>query len=61
MNANKAVIVTVNGVVEVAAEAPKCRIEMEGAPTFHGLAGPMYGGPGVVRYEDAEMCRLLSM
>lgn len=40
---------------------PGCREEMQGAPTFQGLSGPMYGGPGVVRYESAEAFRLLSM
>ncbi len=28
------------------------REEIAGQPEFDGLAGPMYDGPGVVRYED---------
>jgi hypothetical protein len=28
------------------------REEIAGQPRFAGLAGPMYDGPGVVRYED---------
>jgi hypothetical protein len=31
----------------------KIRPELEGAPMFSGLVGPMYGGEGVVRYEDS--------
>lgn len=27
------------------------RAELQGQPTFAQLAGPMYGGPGIVRYE----------
>lgn len=29
------------------------REEMIGQPIFSGLCGPMYGGEGVVRYEDS--------
>ena len=32
-------------------ENPKHRAELQGAPVFSGLCGPMYGGPGKVRYE----------
>lgn len=39
---------------------PKTRSEMQGAPIFKGLAGPMYGGPDTVRYESARMNELLS-
>lgn len=28
------------------------REEIVGQPEFDGLCGPMYGGPGIVRYED---------
>jgi hypothetical protein len=28
------------------------REELVGQPIIEGLAGPMYGGPGKVRYED---------
>lgn len=28
------------------------REEIIGQPEFDGLCGPMYGGPGIVRYED---------
>lgn len=27
------------------------RAELQGQPKFSGLCGPMYGGPGVIRYE----------
>jgi hypothetical protein len=30
------------------------RPEIEGAPMFDALCGPMYGGPGIVRYEDSK-------
>lgn len=36
------------------------REEIAGQPIFEGLAGPMYDGEGIVRYEDAEACRALS-
>ena len=28
------------------------RAELQGAPTFKNLCGPMYDGPGCVRYEE---------
>jgi hypothetical protein len=28
------------------------RPELHGQPVFSGLLGPMYGGQGIVRYED---------
>ena len=40
--------------------AGNCRPEIDGAPRFDGLVGPMYGGPGVVRYEDSKTNDLLS-
>lgn len=36
------------------------RDELQGQPTFAGLAGPMYGGEGVVRYETPEVYEQLS-
>lgn len=30
------------------------RPELAGQPTFDGLVGPMYGGPGIARYETGE-------
>lgn len=36
------------------------REELVGAPLFDGLYGPMYGGPGKVRYESPEAYDLLS-
>jgi hypothetical protein len=36
------------------------REEIAGQPKFAGLAGPMYDGPGVVRYEDARSNDALS-
>jgi hypothetical protein len=31
---------------------PSQRAELQGGPKFKGLLGPMYGGPGVLRYEN---------
>lgn len=39
----------------------KLRPELQGHPTFKGVAGPMYGGPRVVRYEDWKTYDLMSM
>jgi len=36
------------------------REEILGMPIFDKLAGPMYGGDGVVRYEDADAYKVLS-
>lgn len=36
------------------------REEIQGQPRYHELAGPMYDGPGVVRYEDWKANDLLS-
>jgi len=36
------------------------RPEMQGAPKFKGVMGPMWGGNGKVRYETAEVYRQLS-
>jgi len=33
----------------------RLRPELVGAPQFTGLVGPMYDGPGVCRYETAEV------
>lgn len=37
------------------------REEIQGQPIFPGLLGPMYDGPGVVRYEDSESNDRLSV
>jgi len=34
--------------------------EIDGQPIFDGLLGPMYGGPGVVRYETQKAYNILS-
>jgi hypothetical protein len=36
------------------------REEIEGQPMFDKLAGPFYGGDGIVRYEDARTFNDLS-
>lgn len=36
------------------------REEIQGQPIFSGLAGPQYGGDGVVRYEDWEAYEVLT-
>lgn len=36
------------------------RAELRGQPFVSGLCGPIYGGPGIVRYETAEMADALS-
>lgn len=36
------------------------REEILGQPIFGDLAGPMYDGPGIVRYEDLKANDLLS-
>lgn len=33
-------------------DRPSLRAELIGQPKFSGLNGPMYGGPGIVRYES---------
>ena len=38
----------------------KLREEIAGQPIFSGLCGPMYDGPGIVRYEDGESYEVLS-
>jgi hypothetical protein len=38
----------------------KLRPELVGAPMFRELLGPMFNGPGVVRYEDPETYNMLS-
>lgn len=40
-------------------ENPRTREEMQGAPKFAGLLGPMYDGDAI-RYESAEVYRALS-
>jgi hypothetical protein len=37
-----------------------CREEMHGQPMFTKVIGPMYGGPGIVRYEDEAAYEKLS-
>lgn len=32
---------------------PRQRTELQGAPMFAELVGPMYDGPGMLRYEDS--------
>jgi len=39
---------------------PSRRAELLGAPKFHGLAGPMWDGGGVLRWESWEVQNLLS-
>lgn len=39
---------------------PGVREEMQGAPVFEELVGPMYGGPGIARYETSEAYDRLS-
>jgi len=39
---------------------PRTREEMQGAPTFKGLLGPMYDGDAI-RYESQEVYNQLSM
>lgn len=39
---------------------PRLRAELQGQPTFRGLIGPCYGGPGVIRYECPETYTLMS-
>lgn len=41
-------------------ENSKQRAELQGAPVFSGLCGPMYGGPGKVRYEAPAAYERLS-
>jgi hypothetical protein len=36
------------------------RPELIGLPKFAGFAGPMYGGPGIARYESTEAYKALS-
>lgn len=36
------------------------RPELQGAPKIAGLTGPMYGGPGVIRYEDHRTYEIMS-
>ena len=36
------------------------RPELQNQPKFRALAGPMYGGEGIVRYEDWQTYRELS-
>lgn len=39
---------------------PRNRAELQGQPMFFGLCGPMYDGPGGVRYEDAATYDIMS-
>lgn len=36
------------------------RPELHGQPIFSGFCGPMYDGPGLIRYEDAAANDILS-
>lgn len=36
------------------------RAELQGAPKFSGVCGPMYGGPGIIRYETTKAYAILS-
>ena len=36
------------------------RVELRGKPIFKGLAGPMWDGPGSIRYEDWDSYQVLS-
>ena len=38
----------------------RTRAELQGAPKFFGLYGPMYDGPGVIRYETPQAYEELS-
>ncbi len=38
----------------------RLRVELQGQPKFAGLTGPMFGGDGIVRYEDTAANRSLS-
>src|SRR5215469_11470211 len=38
----------------------RLREELRGEPKFNGLLGPMYDGPGVVRYETQQAYNILS-
>jgi hypothetical protein len=40
---------------------PRQREELQGHPIISGLCGPMYDGPGVIRYEDSEANERLSI
>jgi hypothetical protein len=39
---------------------PSQRSELQGAPKFAGLYGPMYDGPGFIRYECPKANEALS-
>ncbi len=39
---------------------PRQRAELQGAPVFANLCGPMYDGPGFIRYEDVKAYVALS-
>ena len=39
---------------------PRLCPELQGQPTFSKLIGPMWDGPGMIRYETAEVYAILS-
>lgn len=39
---------------------PRNRAELQGAPVFDGVYGPMWDGDRGIRYEDAETYRVMS-
>ena len=39
---------------------PRHRAELQGAPVFEGVIGPMWDGKNGIRYEDAEVYRTMS-
>lgn len=39
---------------------PRQREELQGQPKLSGFCGPMYGGPGVIRYEDQRTSQVMS-
>lgn len=39
---------------------PRQRAELQGHPKIDCLAGPMWGGEGIIRYEDDAPCDALS-
>jgi hypothetical protein len=41
-------------------ESTRRRVELQGQPIFNNLLGPMYDGPGTIRYEDSAAYDILS-
>jgi hypothetical protein len=42
-------------VTGASSDRPARRPQLRGQPTISGLCGPMYGGPGLIRYETGEV------